>query len=127
MSAIKPARFTLRMLFVLTTFVACLNTYGEDANGENVNQQNNIGSPIPVIAGAKVFAQYTDDMPKVVNYFTTHNEQEIIHFYQEKFGDALSSTVKRGRKSLVFHVNEQQLTVIISTQGKVRQVDAILK
>lgn len=127
MSANKSARFTLRMLFVLTTFVACLNAYGEDANGQDVNLQNNIGSPIPVITGAKVFAQYTDDMPKVVNYFTTHNEQEIIHFYQEKYGDALSSTVKRGRKSLVFHVKEQQLTVIISTQGKVRQVDAILK
>ena len=38
---------------------------------------------IPYLADAKVFAEFTDELPAVLNYFTLHNEQEIIEFYQQ--------------------------------------------
>lgn len=110
-------RTKFRGMIYLISLITCLNVYG----------QSDISATIPVIDGANVFAQYNDDMPMVVNYFTQHSEQDIINFYQEKYGDAVNSTLKRGRLSLVYRVNQQQLTVIISTQGKIRQVDAMLR
>lgn len=82
---------------------------------------------IPYLEDAKIFAEFTDELPAVINYFTAHNEQEIIRFYQGKFGDAISSDMKRGRLTLYFNHEDKQLRVVISPQGKKYQVDILLK
>jgi hypothetical protein len=95
-------------------------------NESNANQ-NDEKYPIPHLDDAKVFAQFTDELPAVINYFTAHSEQEIINFYQEKFGEASSSEMKRGRLTLYFNHNDKQLRVVISKQSNKNQVDILLK
>jgi hypothetical protein len=89
--------------------------------------QSDESHPIPYLEDAKIFAQFTDELPSVINYFTAHNEQEIINFYQERFGEAKSSEMKRGRLTLYFNHNDKQLRVVISKQGTKFQVDILLK
>ncbi|MGL1958679.1 MAG: hypothetical protein OCD00_15335 [Colwellia sp.] len=91
---------------------------------------------IPVIEHATVFAEFTDEMPAVINYFTLASEQQIIDFYQQNYGEVLSQQRKRGRLTLHFAQNMQQeipksklqrIRVIISQQSKKRQVDVMVE
>lgn len=82
---------------------------------------------IPKMEGAKVFAEFTDELPAVVNYYTLHNEQEIISFYQSIYGEVSHTEMKRGRLTLIFNNNDNRLRVIISAQGNRRQVDVMLQ
>lgn len=82
---------------------------------------------IPYMDDAKIFAEFSDELPAIVNYYTLHSEQEIITFYQSEFGEANHTQVKRGRLTLVFEYDNKQLRVIISSQSNRRQVDAILR
>lgn len=81
---------------------------------------------IPSLADAKVFAQFTDELPSVINYFTSHSEQEIISFYQDKFGKPIRSELKRERLTLYFSFENKQIRVIISQQGNKNQVDILM-
>ncbi|GLX76902.1 hypothetical protein tinsulaeT_02420 [Thalassotalea insulae] len=80
---------------------------------------------IAYLDDAKLFAEFTDELPAVINYFTQHNEQEIIDFYQQKYGEPSRSEMKRGRLTLYFNKDNQALRVIISKQGNRYQVDAL--
>ncbi len=80
---------------------------------------------IPYLDDAKIFAELTDELPAVVNYFTQRDKQEIIDFYQEQYGEAISSETKRSRLTLHFAKDQQKLRVIISKQGDRYQVDAL--
>lgn len=82
---------------------------------------------IAVIEGAKIFAEYLEDTPAIVNYFSQASEQDIIDFYQNRYGTANRTDTKRGRLTLYFTVDDSELRVIISKQGKSHQVDAMLK
>jgi hypothetical protein len=86
-------------------------------------------SVIPLLPDARVFAQFSDEMPFVINYFTGASETEIIDFYQQAFDQAVQQQRKRGRILLVFQSKQKQqdivIRVIISTQDGARQVDVI--
>jgi hypothetical protein len=82
-------------------------------------------SRIPVMDDSRIFAKFTDDFPAVVNYFTQHSEQQIIAFYQEKYGEIKSKQRKRGRLTLVFALEHTNVRVVISRQNNMMQVDVI--
>lgn len=82
---------------------------------------------IAVINEAEVFYRYSQKLPSVVNYFTQFNEQEIVDFYQDKYGQPNNTETKRGRLILHFSLTDFNARVIISTQNKKRQVDVMLR
>lgn len=90
---------------------------------QHPNYQNQY---IPVIENAHVFANLTDALPAVINYFTQASEDEIINFYQNHFGEALSQERMRGRLTIRYQQNQQYMRVVISTQGSKRQVDVLV-
>ncbi len=82
---------------------------------------------IPYMEDAKIFAEFTDELPAVINYYTQYSEQEIISFYQSVYGEVSHTEIKRGSLTFSFEHDKNQLRVIISSQGSKRQVDAILQ
>lgn len=88
---------------------------------------NNGVIDIPVIEDAKIFAEFSDELPAVMNYFTNSSEEEIIDFYQKAFGEPLSQERKRGRLTLKYQEAAEAMRVVISQQNKKRQVDIIIE
>ena len=82
---------------------------------------------IPIVENARVFAQFDDEYPAVVNYFTPLSEQEVISFYQKKYGEILTQERKRGRLMLKFADDNNNIRVVISKQNKMRQVDVLVE
>ena len=87
--------------------------------------QNNV--VIPMMTNAQVFADFTDDVPAVLNYFTRASKEEIIDFYQQHYGEDLSQEEKRGRLTLTYQQKNHSIRVVISQQNKKRQVDVIVE
>ena len=88
---------------------------------------NNGVIKIPTLADAKVFAEFTDSLPAVINYFTDASEAQVIEFYLQEFGVANSQERKRGRLTLNYAEGEEVMRVVISQQNKKRQVDIIVE
>jgi len=82
---------------------------------------------IPTISDARIFAEFKDKMPAVVNYFTEKTEADIIAFYQKEYGQPLQQDRKRGRLTLNFSQEANNIRVVISQQDRVRQVDVIIE
>jgi len=82
---------------------------------------------IPVLDDAQVFAEFTDSLPAVINYFTNASEAQAIDFYQQAFGEAHSQERKRGRLTLKYTGSDEIMRVVISQQNKKRQVDVIIE
>lgn len=75
---------------------------------------------------ARVFAEFTDELPAVVNYYTKASKQEIIDFYKSSYGEIISEEMKRKRLTLKFLYQEKHIRVVISTQNNMQQVDVIV-
>ncbi len=82
---------------------------------------------IPIMENAQVFADFTNKLPAVIDYFTKADEDSVINFYQTKYGEALSQERKRGRLTLTFTNDTDNIRVVISTQNKMRQVDVLVE
>lgn len=82
---------------------------------------------IPILEDAQVFAEFTDSLPAVINYFTLASETQVIDFYQQAFGEAHSQERKRGRLTLKYAEGGEAMRVVISQQNKKRQVDVIIE
>jgi Skp family chaperone for outer membrane proteins len=109
------------LLFSMSCSTLCsalLSTTIYAADVENIS--------IEVMSDAKVFAQLDDEIPAVVNYFTKKSETNIVAFYEEKYGQAISSDRKRGRLEKSFTQNNYNIKVIISEQNNQRQVDVLI-
>lgn len=88
---------------------------------------NNGVIDIPILENAQVFAEFTDKLPAVINYFTQSSEMTVIDFYQQAFGEPYSQDRKRGRLTLHYQEGEEVMRVVISQQNKKRQVDVIIE
>ena len=88
---------------------------------------NNGVIDIPVLADAQIFAEFSDALPAVINYFTESTESQIMDFYQQSFGEAKSQERKRGRLTLKYQEGEEAMRVVISQQNNKRQVDVIIE
>ena len=82
---------------------------------------------IPVIENAKVFADFSTEMPAVLNYFTSATETQVIDFYQQSFGTPISQERKRGHLTLSYLQEKQRTRVVISERNNKRQVDIIVE
>ena len=80
-----------------------------------------------MISNAQVFANITDELPAVLNYFTSATEEQIIKFYQQHYGDYISQERKRGRLTLSYQHAKKAIRIVISQQNKKRQVDVIME
>jgi len=82
---------------------------------------------IPIMTDAQVFADLTDKLPAVVNYFSGATEEQIIDFYQQQYNGFLSQERKRGRLTVIYEQDNQYIRIVISQQNKKRQVDVIVE
>lgn len=82
---------------------------------------------IPMLTNAQVFADFTDELPAVLNYFTSATQEQVIDFYQQHYGEYLSQETKRGRLTLTYQQEKQRIRVVISQQNKKRQVDVMVE
>ncbi len=88
---------------------------------------NNGVIDIPVIEDAQIFAEFSDALPAVINYFTHSTEAQVINFYQQAFGEAYSQERKRDRLTLKYREGEETMRVVVSQQNNKRQVDVIIE
>ncbi|MCJ8293796.1 MAG: hypothetical protein MJK15_05250 [Colwellia sp.] len=88
---------------------------------------NNDVIDIPVFEDAQIFAEFSDALPAVINYFTKASESQVIDFYQQAFGEAYTQERKRDRLTLKYQEGEETMRVVISQQNKKRQVDVIIE
>ena len=88
---------------------------------------NNGVIDIPVLEDAQIFAEFSDSLPAVINYFTNASEEQVINFYQQAFGEPYSQERKRKRLTLQYQDGEEAMRVVISQQNKKRQVDVIIE
>ncbi len=82
---------------------------------------------IPVIEEAIVFANLTNELPAVLNYFTQKKEAQVINFYQQAYGQPISQKRQRGYLTLTYQKSDQSIQVVISLQKNKRQVDVLVK
>jgi len=82
---------------------------------------------IPMMKNAQIFAEFTDDIPAVLNYFSSASEEDIIDFYQQHYDEAVFQERKRGRLTLSYQQQNQAIRVVISQQNNKRQVDVIIE
>ncbi len=80
---------------------------------------------IPVMDDARVFAEFIDDLPAVVNYYTDATEEDVIAFYTEYFDQPVEQERKRGRLTVIFYLDDISTRVVISQQDQYRQVDVL--
>lgn len=78
---------------------------------------------LPVMDDAKVFAEFIDSLPAVVNYYTYSTEEEIIAFYTDLYGEPVTQERKRGRLTINYYLENIATRVVISQQNQFRQVD----
>jgi hypothetical protein len=81
---------------------------------------------IPVLENAQIFAEYSDSLPAVINYFTSSPESHVIDFYKQAFGEAYSQERQYGRLTLKYTQAQEFMRVVISQQDNKRQVDVII-
>ena len=84
-------------------------------------------SDVPRMQDARVFAEFNDEMPAVLNYFTNATEDEVIAFYKEQLGEIVNQHRKRGRLTLYFVTEQYKYRVVISQQNNKRQVDVLVE
>jgi len=118
MASKSPRNYTL--LTSLFIFLFSAETFA-------LNNESTTPVEIPKLDNAQVFADIRDDLPAVLNYFTRSTEEQIIEFYQQHYGDAISRERKRGRLTLSFNQEAKNIRVVISQQNNKRQVDVIVE
>tara|TARA_R110000737_G_scaffold47607_5_gene67641 strand:+ start:9895 stop:10293 length:399 start_codon:yes stop_codon:yes gene_type:complete len=106
--------FLLTLSFIFNT----VSARAESTNAEKID--------IPVIEGARVFAKFDEKTPAVLNYFTSVTEVDVVDFYNKNYGEPIQRERKRGHLTLNYQHGSLQIRVIISLQGKLRQVDVIV-
>jgi len=123
---------------VLDTMMAELSGTEQSSSSFNVSNESTstpynfertpLGSGdifIPVAGDARVFAEFVDKLPAVVNYYTRLSELEVVDFYSESFGEPISQERKRERLTVTYLLGDISTRVVISEQDEQQQVDVI--
>ena len=117
----QALRFIPKSSFLPRTLLLLIASFSAVSASENNDKVD-----IPVIDGARIFAQFDEKTPAVLNYFTPMTEDEVINFYSQSYGEPTQRERKRGRLTLNYQQELQQIRVVISQQSKLRQVDIIV-
>ncbi len=103
---------------LMITFIILLSTHYQVSAAEELS--------IPVMNDARIFAQFDQELPAVVSYFTSNIEIDITGFYSNIYGKPLKNKMKRERLELTFANTQHNIRIIISQQDKLRQVDILV-
>lgn len=106
--------------FYILSIISCLFL----SNSTFANEPEKLS--IAVMDNARIFAQFDDDIPAVINYFTSSEEEEIITFYKSIYGEPNSYERLKGILTLRFSSDLYNTRVVISQQNKARQVDILI-
>ena len=82
---------------------------------------------IPILEKSKVFADFRDELPAVINFYTKQSEDDVVNFYQKAYGEPVSQQRKRGRLVLKYRHKDKNIRVIVSKQNQYQQVDIIVQ
>jgi hypothetical protein len=82
---------------------------------------------IPQLEDAQVFADFTNDTPAVLNYFTLSTKKQVTAFYSLQFGQPVSQEKKQDYLTLIYQQEHYMIRIVISEQSNKRQVDIILE
>lgn len=123
---ISKRQFLASMLFLLTVsfILKSASTHAQTTIAEQITTEK---INIPVIAGARIFARFDDNIPAVINYFTPLTEDAVVTFYNENYGKPVQSERRRGRLTLHYQQELQNIRVVISLQNNLRQVDVLVE
>lgn len=113
-------KFSLFVSAILLSFSTSIYALEDSEASSN-------GVVIPMVTNAQVFADFTDEIPAVLNYFTNATEDQVIDFYQQHYGEFISQERKRGRLTLTYQQAAHNIRVVISQQDRKRQVDVIVE
>lgn len=103
-------------MLLMTMFIFSHQIFAEETVKVNIAK----------LPDAQVFASFTDELPAVVNYFTSASKKDIVAFYQKIYGDIINQETKRKRLTITFFKNEQHIRIVISQQNNKRQVDVLI-
>ena len=115
-------RFSSKSSFLPRTLLLLIVSLGASAETATMETFD-----IPVIEGARIFAQFDDKAPAVINYFTAETEAAVMDFYQKSYGEPIKQERKYGRLTLSYAKAQQQIRVAITQQSNLRQVDIIVE
>lgn len=119
-------RFMPKRLILSPALLVLMVSFSSSAQSTTENKSMVDKVNIPVIEGARIFAKFDENTPAVINYFTVDSEDSVIDFYNKSYGEPKVSERKRGRLTLNYQQDDQQIRVVISQQNKMRQVDVIV-
>ncbi|XPF95624.1 hypothetical protein ACM9HF_06315 [Colwellia sp. RE-S-Sl-9] len=114
------------LIFSMFCSTLCSALLSSTLLSTSVNAADTEKVTIEVMNDAKIFAQFDDEVPAVINYFTKNNETSIVDFYEENYGQAISSSRKKGRLEKSFIKDNYNIKIIISEQDNFRQVDVLV-
>ncbi len=117
----QALRFIPKSLFLPRTFLLMMVSFNAYSLSDTMASVD-----IPVMEGARIFAQFDEKTPAVINYFTSETEETVIAFYNKSYGEPIQRERKRGRLTLNYQQDLQAIRVVISQQNKLRQVDVIV-
>lgn len=119
----KPASVLMNTPLIKTVLITATLSLPLSA----VAQTENASISVVKSEDAQIFAEFTDQYPAVLNYFSKLSEQELISFYQQAYGEVIEQERKRGRLTLHFAKGEEKVRVVVSQQNKKRQVDILIE
>jgi hypothetical protein len=82
---------------------------------------------IPVLEDAQIFADFTDVLPAVVNYYTLATEEQITTYYSQHFGVPILQENTQKYLTLLYQQEQKMMRVVISQQQNQRQIDIIIE
>jgi hypothetical protein len=103
---------------LILTFITLLCLYSQANAAEDFS--------IAVMDDARIFAQFDQETPAVVSYFTANTEINIIGFYSDIYGKPIDNKTNRERLELTFINPQHNIRIIISQQDNLRQVDILV-
>ena len=82
---------------------------------------------VPVLKDAHIFADFTDTLPAVVNYYTLATKEQIITYYSQQFGKPISQQNTQNYLTLLYQQEQKMIRIVLSQQENQRQVDIIIE
>ncbi|WP_371189046.1 hypothetical protein [Thalassotalea maritima] len=113
----------MNLLLKLTFSALLIATTTINATANETSQQP---AEIAVLSDARVFAQFNDKYPAMVNYFTKADIATIKQFYNTQYGSPFSERVQYGRLEMQFEHLETDIRVIVAEQKHHHEVDVIV-
>ncbi|SET12192.1 hypothetical protein [Thalassotalea agarivorans] len=108
-----------KSLKLVVVFCASMVSFSTLANDHAIS--------IAKLDDAQVFAEYTDELPAVLNFYTSADKDTVLEFYQTQYGEAIKQERKYDRLVVNYAVSGQAIRLVLSKQDDKTQVDIIVE